>query len=276
MDNALGAAPSEMWVDRRGAKRVVEMQVLVLGYPRTGTSSIRDALQILGYSEVHHMLSAFVNPPEAEMWLEALEAKERGEIWGREQWDSLLGHCQAVTDAPSVCFSEALIATYPDAKVVLTNRDPDRWWGSFSTTILPGMQSRWYGLTAYLDPQVSGRLVPMTRRVVSALLGDLATLTEDRAKTAFNDHYERIRALVPKERLLEYEVSQGWEPLCEFLGRGVPKEAFPRVNDAAQFQERLDQSIRSIVATFVVRKVVPAVVLTAAAAAAWYWTQGRF
>nr|GAT44696.1 predicted protein [Mycena chlorophos] len=273
MVNALDVRP-ELWVDRRGAKRVVEMKVLVLGYPRTGTAcfaAIRDALRMLGHHEVHHMQSVFRNPLEADLWLEALEAKERGESWGRTEWDALLGHCEAVTDAPAMCFSEELIAAYPNAKVVLTNRDPARWWGSFSKTIVAQLQSRWYGLTAYLDPRVSGRIIPMTRRTVYSLLGDLSTVTGEQAMEAYVAHYQRVRELVPKERLLEYEVARdGWEPLCAFLGHEVPKEAFPRENDSARFQQRLDRSIRGIIVAFVVLKVVPGVVLLAGIL---YWSQ---
>ncbi|KAJ7063981.1 hypothetical protein C8F01DRAFT_1275051 [Mycena amicta] len=76
------------------------------------------------------------------MWIKALNATERGEPWGRDEWDALLGHCQAVTDAPAICFSEALLAAYPDAKIILTNRSPDSWWQSFSSTIVPTMGSR--------------------------------------------------------------------------------------------------------------------------------------
>ncbi|KAF8170845.1 hypothetical protein K438DRAFT_2024198 [Mycena galopus ATCC 62051] len=100
------------WFNPRGAKRTVLMKVLVVGYPRTGTASMRDALEILGYNAVHHMQSIFANPLQNEMWAEAINAKffGRRKPYGKEEWDQLLGHCQAVTDSPGMMFTEELLA----------------------------------------------------------------------------------------------------------------------------------------------------------------------
>ncbi|KAJ7062577.1 P-loop containing nucleoside triphosphate hydrolase protein [Mycena amicta] len=263
--------PLRTWIDRRGAKRTVPMQVLVLGFPRTGTASMHAALDILGYHEVYHMMNVLANPPDADLWREALEARVEGKgmPYGREEWDQLLGHCEAVTDAPCMAFSEDLIAAYPDAKVILTTRDPEKWWRSFSSTILKVVHSRPMGIAAVLDPAGFGRLRPMNLLLLESFLGPKEQVTREGAKACFVEHYEHIRALVPRERLLEYEVGEGWAPLCEFLGKDVPEGKFPRTNDEAMFREKLYGAINGVIRRFVWRATVFAMATGVAAAVYW-------
>ncbi|KAJ7619022.1 hypothetical protein B0H17DRAFT_641897 [Mycena rosella] len=207
------------WVNRRGAARTVPMQVLVLGYPRTGTTSMRDALEILGYKGVHHMEDIFANPLEAGMWTEAINARffARGTPYRREEWDQLLGHCQAVTDTPAAMFAEDLVAAYPGAKVILTNRDVDKWWTSFCDSIGSVVASRRYRLAAYLDPRALGTVSRLGKLIMSVILGPI--VTEAGAKARFTAHYEKVRKIVPKERLLEYDVAEGWGRCAHSWGR---------------------------------------------------------
>ncbi|KAJ7669602.1 hypothetical protein B0H17DRAFT_1209671 [Mycena rosella] len=141
-----------IWIDCRGAKRTVEMQVPVLGFPRTGTTSIQEVLELPGYHDVHHIRSMYENPPEADMWAEAIKA---------------------------------------------------RFFGCGTP------------------------VAPAQNLVVPALFGPV--VTEEGAKARCIEHYESLRWLVPKERLLEYEVKDGWGPLpvCAFLGKDVPAGSSP-------------------------------------------------
>lgn len=103
----------------------------MLGMPRMGTESIKEALQFLGINPVYHGYQAvFDNPRDCEMWNEALDAKfnGKGKPYGREEFDKLLGHCQAVSDMPAICFADDLIGLYPEAKVILPLRDADSWY----------------------------------------------------------------------------------------------------------------------------------------------------
>ncbi|KAF7309000.1 hypothetical protein MKEN_01100900 [Mycena kentingensis (nom. inval.)] len=230
------------WIDRRGAPRIVPLQVLVVGFPRTGTASMHEALRILGYHDVHHMFNVLKNPPEADMWLEALQAKfeGRGTPYTRADWDQLLGHCAAVTDAPSMLFAADLIAAYPSAKVILTLRDPQKWWKSFSSTILKAVNSASLALAARVDPAGVGRIVPMARLVTESLMGGpQEEWTEERGVRQFEAHCATIREIVPRERLLEYRPGDGWESLCAFLKKDVPECAFPRTNDEAMFRRKV-------------------------------------
>lgn len=124
-------------INRRECRRVVPMRVLALGLGRTGTASLRTALVELGYKDCYHMMSASVeNPPDCLMWSDALAAKYDGVgTFGREQWDQLFGHCQAICDWPCVAFAKELIEAYPDAKVIVTTREVDSWHSSTMKTV---------------------------------------------------------------------------------------------------------------------------------------------
>jgi hypothetical protein len=128
---------SDTDINRRECRRVVPMKILALGLGRTGTSSLRIALKELGFDDCYHMLSASVeNPPDCLMWSDALAAKFDGQgLFGREQWDQLTGHCQAICDWPAVAFVQELVEAYPDAKVILTTRDLDSWHASTLRTV---------------------------------------------------------------------------------------------------------------------------------------------
>lgn len=120
-------------INRRGAKRTVPMEVLSLGLPRTGTATMQEAYKIFGYDNPYHFSSIFANVQDADMWNEALRAKlsngtGRDKPYGRAEFDQLLGHCAGVTDSPACLFWEKLVEAYPEAKIVLVERDEDKWY----------------------------------------------------------------------------------------------------------------------------------------------------
>jgi hypothetical protein len=198
------------------------LSVIGAGYGRTGTLSLKYALEILGFNKCHHMLEVLNNPGEDQRWM----AASRGED---VDWDDLLGGYQATVDWPSCHFYRELAEKYPAAKVILTVRDPLSWFESMSNTTLrvirQGMQS--------------GRIQPQgnlgTELVVKAALDgniDDANL----AAAAFNRHSAEVIANIDPDRLLIFDVKQGWQPLCEHLDRPVPNEPFPRVNSRDEFE----------------------------------------
>lgn len=235
--------------DRHKATRVVPMRVLVFGLMRTGTSSIRIALSRMGFDHVYHMNSVLCDPDDAQWWLRAGEAKwnHKG-TFTKEDWDKLLGHCQAVCDIPPAAFAEELIATYPDAKVVILNRGVDKWYTSVSQTVLRvAKPTAWSTLLGLLDWRETGQFSKMLDQQMRGMFGP-AGLTEDNMKRLFIDYHENLRRIVPRERLLEYKVQDGYGPLCNFLGVPVPtrevegkevEEPFPRVNDSSAFMEKI-------------------------------------
>lgn len=222
-------------IDRRKfGRRIVPMQVLCFGLPRTGSSSLREALRLLGYHDVYHGASAWSeNPRDCELWLEALRAKycHQGREYGREDFDRLLGHCQAAMDQPATLFAKELLDFYPDAKVVMTMRDYESWTRSNTDTIM--RQNPYYSddaiaLFAKLVRSPDRFVFPCIRLVSRILYrGDFNA----HSRAIYDEHHAFIRSIVPADRLLEYRVKEGWEPLCRFLGREAPDAAFPHVND---------------------------------------------
>jgi len=260
------------------------MEVLVLGLERTGTLSMRAALLELGYYDVYHMVSClFENPPDSDLWRDAIDAKASGTgKFTKENWDQLLGHCMAVTDQPCAMFAEELIEAYPNAKVVLTVRDnPESWRKSATNTVV--------AMTQILSPpqvRKPGKnpfnwLLRLLRPhlPVTPAMDMMADFHEmDKIPTEgiriYNEHNDLIRRITPPGRFLEFNVKQGWKPLCDFLGKPTPDTPFPHVNDTSEFDARLKMARRMIAFGYVLNffKVVsvPAVV-----AAAVYWRWGR-
>lgn len=226
---------SDANIDRRGSKRVVPMQVLSLGLPRTGTLSMREAYSILGYDQPYHFASVVENCRDADMWNEALRAKFRGsgKPYGRAEFDQLLGHSAAVTDTPCCVFWEELIEAYPDAKVVLVDRDQDKWLVSIAGLIAGVLNPFGQYVLRYTDPFWFGRIWTCGRLWVQGYFGSTHAGTAiQNARDVHRRHYEAVRAAVPRDRLLEYKLGSGWKPLCAFLGKEVPGVPFPHRNEA--------------------------------------------
>ncbi|CAN8097565.1 unnamed protein product [Discula destructiva] len=220
-------------IDRTHCKRIVPMKVLVLGLCRTGTMSVRTALRSLGYLETYHMRAASTETPrDNEMWMRAIKAKWDGEgEFGKREWDQLLGHCQAVCDLPAAAFAAELIAAYPHAKVILTNRDADSWHQSTTKTVYQGIMDPASNLISHFDWAFS-LYRPMLLLLWDRFFqGDF----ENKGKEVYTQHYSLVRQIVPSNRLLEYDVSHGWEPLCKFLGEEIPDKTFPFLNTSNDF-----------------------------------------
>ncbi|RYP67874.1 hypothetical protein DL771_006982 [Monosporascus sp. 5C6A] len=260
---------SDTDIDRRKCKRTVPMKVLILGLGRTGTASMRAAMQRLGYVDTYHMMSCSIeNPPDALFWMDALRAKYDGvgKPFEREDWDKLMGHCQAVCDWPAIAFAKELIEAYPEAKVVLTNRDVDSWHASTLRTVYWRVTDPELRALSYVS-WAAGMYYPMLKKFFDTFfLGDFP----NKGKEVFLRHYDEVRSLVPPERLLEYKVADGWEPLCEFLGEPVPKGVkFPNVNDNRDFVTRSRRRNRRQAMNVVLRWTTYATITGAAGYAAW-------
>ncbi|KAL8672265.1 MAG: hypothetical protein Q9168_003266 [Polycauliona sp. 1 TL-2023] len=244
--------------DRRQGKRIVPMRCLMLGLGRTGTNSIRQALKQLGFEETYHMQNAFNSPKDNELWMQAIDAKfNNGPPFGKEKWDQLLGHCQAVTDYPSAMFGPELISTYPDAKIILNTRDVDRWY-QYETAHTTQQTIDWlykdpvlYSLS-FVDHMATSWAGMFYKMWEIHTKNDFAT----HGKDAFAEHYQHIRDFVPAEKLLEWHVGEGWEPLCGFLGVKAPHCPFPNTNDQGSFRDVLRGWYKSR-ALAVLQKVLP-------------------
>ena len=199
---------------------------------------MRAAMKFLGYVDTYHMMNCSVeNPPDALMWMDALTAKyeNKGRPFTRREFDQLLGHAQAVCDWPAIAFARELIEAYPDAKVILTNRDVDSWHASTMKTVYWRATDPHLRWLSYFD-WAAGMYQPMLKKFFDTFFeGDFP----NRGKEIFQRHYDEVRRLVPKDRLLEYRVTEGWEPICKFLDQPIPKGSpFPNINDSSGFVAR--------------------------------------
>lgn len=259
----MASLPYQTDIDRRHCKRTVPLRVLCLGLSRTGTVSLRQALVQLGYKDCYHFASTLQeNPRDAEMWIEALNAKFKGigEPYERKHWDALLGHCQAITDTPSVIFYKELLAAYPEAKVVLTERDSvDQWFRSQMSTVIPfsaqmlpqSWTAKFIALFSPLDSNVLRmmELIVHDTPMYAALWHDYHNGTTT-GKQFYQDYNAEIKRLVPEERLLVLNVKEGWKPLCQFLNEEVPDEEFPNRNSKADFHVnngKLGEVVQSVI-----------------------------
>ncbi|KAJ7722398.1 NAD dependent epimerase [Mycena metata] len=234
------------------------------------------ALETLGYHKTSHS-DALFNPYEIDMWMDAINAKffGKGKPYQREDWDHLLGRFQAVTDAPHYLFAKELIEAYPEAKVVLVTRDADSWWRSMKATVEGFQKSRLVRINAWLDPAYAGKVEALFALMQKALWGVKDwTQEEELCKTKFRAHYDEVRRPTPPGRLLEFELKQGWEPLCKFLGKEVPDEPFPHLFNTAAFQEMLKRRDRAL-AMNIARKLTPMLVLAISVGVGVFYFRGN-
>jgi uncharacterized protein YndB with AHSA1/START domain len=190
----------------------VTIQVVGAGLGRTGTTSLKAALEQLLGGPCHHMFEVATTPDQLPRWT----AAARGEPI---DWDDLLDGYEAIVDWPGVAFWRELVEHYPGALVLLSVRDPEAWYESAHSTIFRIHTS-------------DGRDDPFTDFVLT-LFEHRFTLDlddKDAVIARFEEHYAAVRAAVPADRLLEWSVADGWGPICGALGLPVPDEAFPRLN----------------------------------------------
>jgi hypothetical protein len=203
------------------------MDVIGAGFGRTGTLSLKLALERLGLGPCMHMTSLLELPERAELFRRAAEG-DTGCL--RE---ALAGH-RSTVDWPGTYFWRELTAAHPRARVILTVRDPAAWYESAERTIFQAADQARQGAAVQARP-----VVDMIDAVVwQGTFGGRFADRED-AIQVFEEHNAAVRREVPAPRLLEFQVKQGWEPLCAFLGVPVPDEPFPRTNDSTEFRNRV-------------------------------------
>ena len=203
------------------------LSVIGAGWGRTGTLSLKLALERLGFGPCYHMLEVFGRPDDIPLWERATD----GEV---VDWDALFAGYRSAVDWPACAFWRELVAYYPEAKVILTERDAAGWYRSAMDTILPTVT----GTPPADNPVRVAHMRMVVRLVVERELGGRI---EDRDEVIrrFALHGAAVREALPAERLLVYRCEQGWEPLCRFLGVAVPNEPFPRTNSTDEFRQRV-------------------------------------
>lgn len=192
------------------------LSIIGAGFGRTGTHSMKLALEMLGFGPCHHMAEVMSNPEQLAKWRAIADG-------AAPDWDDVLSGYRSAIDWPSAFYWRELAAHYPEAKVLLTVRSPESWYKSFSNTILEGIGPE-------SNPESFGFKV-IRNRIFGGRPED-----RDVAIAAYEKNIADVRAAIPSSRLLVYEVGDGWEPLCKFLGVSVPGAPFPSSNSTDEFR----------------------------------------
>ncbi len=188
------------------------LKIIGAGLGRTGTASTKLAIEQLGVGRCYHMGEVIAHPADIEYWMRAAD--------GQPDWDTLLADFAATTDYPACTFWRELAEHYPEAKVLLNVRDAEGWFESVNQTIMSPQLIEHVKDTPFgafnkrtIWDTVEGRMTDRPYMIAH-----------------FRRHIEEVKAAIPADRLLVFDVKQGWEPLCAFLRLPVPKGPFPRVN----------------------------------------------
>ena len=201
------------------------LEVISLGFGRTATLSLKAALEELGFGPCYHMDVVLGDMAErVPGWNAAAD--------GAPDWDAIYQGFRSAVDWPTAAFPNELIAKYPDAKFILSSRSVESWYQSISQTILAVLTApeKW--------PDEQREWLEMCVRIcVDRSLG--GRTDQESAMAAFEAHEAAVKQAVPEGQLLVFEAKDGWEPLCEFLGKPVPDHPYPRSNSREEFFELL-------------------------------------
>lgn len=210
----------------------MSLRVVGAGVGRTGTASLKQALELVLGGRCYHMLEVLENPDHDLFWSAAVRE-------GRDDFDAVMGEFVAAVDWPASAFWRELSTQNPQALILLSTRDsPERWWTSYEATIVQVLKARVAGEDARGARHASW---------VIAMLQDRFTEGWDErapAIEAYERHNADVREHADRDRLLEWQPGDGWEPICTALGVAVPQEPFPHENTTADFQARTREAAR--------------------------------
>ena len=202
----------------------MSLAVMGPGFGRTGTMSLKLALETLGFGPCHHFAEVVAHPEQVPHWLRVAAGKF-------VVWDEVFASYRSQVDWPGAHVWRELAAAYPEAKVVLTVRPEEQWWTSFSATIGKLMDSP---NQVPLTPHI-GTLLNVGIELIQVQTFGCAPTDREGVLAAYRRRTEEVRAAIPSKRLLVFDVAEGWTPLCRFLDAPVPDAPFPRVNDTEQY-----------------------------------------
>lgn len=200
------------------------LKVIGSGFGRTGTMSLKLALETLGFGKCHHMEEVFANPVQIPHWQAAL----RGET---VNWPALMKEYGASVDWPSAHFWRELSVAYPEAVVIHTIRPAEAWWASYSETIMKFIEIA----RSEAGDGPAREMSEWSAEAIGRQTFGTDVADREAGLRAFDKRRDEVRAAIPEDRLLVFNVAEGWEPLCDFLGLPVPETPFPRANNRQEF-----------------------------------------
>ena len=200
------------------------LKIIGAGFGRTGTLSLKDALEMLGFGPCYHMKETRANPDHPALWARAVAGEP-------VDWDRLFAHYVAAIDWPVAAFWPELCEAYPDAKVILSLREPEGWLRSMRATIIPALRGPMPEPAALRAQRLVNRQL-ILNQVFGGKIDD-----DEHVIAVYERNIERVRAEIDPARLLEYRPGDGWEPLCRFLDVPVPAEPYPHLNTSVAFNK---------------------------------------
>ncbi|KAF2096155.1 hypothetical protein NA57DRAFT_59213 [Rhizodiscina lignyota] len=268
-------APKRLIDDLPDRPRTRPMKVLLLGDPRTGTTTLHHTLTELGFHVYHHA-DLIQDVPrikrDYELWTDAFDANfnGKGKRWGKREFERILYDYDVIGDIPLSVFVDDLLVAYPDAKVILTNRPAKSWYGSMRRTILRWHMSPLIRFIAYFDHDIFGPLFAATNPCINLFTGD-DWRGEKGAMKAYNEHYEHVRRACRAggRELLEYNQPYEYGPLCEFLNIEAPKEDYPVANSTKDSNALYTWALKLVLIGFAIKTAKALVPLAVVGAASW-------
>jgi hypothetical protein len=200
----------------------MSLKVVGAGVGRTGTHSLKIALEQLLGGPCHHMIEILGDPSQIPSWIDAIEGRP-------VDWDAMLSRNRAMVDWPGASFWREVLAANPDALVLLSVRDPDDWYRSASNTIFQSFD--------HMPPEAGPWRDAMAKLFVDRFSVEFDN--PEAMKAAYDRHNEAVRREAPPSQLLEWQPGDGWDPICERLGVPVPAEPFPVTNTTDEFRVML-------------------------------------
>lgn len=202
------------------------VEMIGAGFGRTGTLSLKFALEKIGFDKCYHMMEVGFNPGHRELWLDAAAGRE-------VDWHGIMQGYKATVDWPTANFWQEQRAAFPDAKVILSRRDSDKWYDSVMNTIWKVSS----GGEHSDDPERRAG-AEMAFKVIWDPVFDRRMDDRQHVIACYEAHNQKVMDSVPADQLLVYEPGQGWEPLCTFLGVAIPEGDYPSVNSTEEFTSR--------------------------------------
>ena len=215
------------------------LKIIGTGLARTGTMSLKDALEVLTGEPCYHMIELLLNPERLPLWEEAEEKQQT-------DWDSLFMGYSSALGLPTTNYYAQLLEKYPAAKFVHTERDPDSWYESAATTILsstPPIVREFGAVFESMDASKKrGRLgaIRFAGRSIREGLFRGQMADKNGAIRAYNEHNESVKVTIPSDKLFVFRIEEGWGPLCDFLDVEVPKDIFPHRNSRNTFADSVE------------------------------------
>lgn len=199
------------------------LEVIGAGFGRTGTHSLGLALEKLGFGPCYNLQEVDKNPDHTEIWNDAIDGK-------RIDWHYLFSSYNSSVEWPGAYFFQEFVQYFPNAKVILTVREPESWYESASKTIFEGLE-----LSAFNPDPFKREKSSLNRRLILERTFEGRYHEKEFAIDVYGRHNARVTETVPKKRLLQFDIRDGWEPLCEFLQKPIPQQSFPWLNERTAF-----------------------------------------